>query len=254
MPKGKTTVDFLNNIDGVEETPKDIFKEDDLSDNTEIEEVDDDKPLPFHKDPKVQRYVEKQIAKALEDLPKPSAEREFRQEFQSEINLPPALVKLVGNDTPEKREALKELAEYMESLPKKAQEQFRAQVEQEQRELVEQDSAALNELNAGFEEIEESYGIDLSSNTAQAQKTRALFVEYIRKVSHKNEDGEVDQFADIPAAWEEFQERNKPQSASRAKGLASRGVTRSADASATPRAGNSWKDVERHFANLAKNN
>lgn len=251
MANETSTADFLNNLT---EDKVELFKEPVLSDIKETENAEDDKPLPFHKDPKVQRYVDRQIAKALEDLPKPSVEQQFRQEVRDELNLPPALVKFVGNDTPEKREALKGLADYLDSLPAKAQEQFQERMEMEQRQVAQADDAALNELNAGFEDIEESFGVDLSSNTASAQRTRSAFVEYLRKVSHKNADGEVDQFADIPAAWEEFQERNKPQSNQRSKELAARGMTRSTDTSSAPKAGNSWKDVERYFSTLKKTN
>lgn len=249
MKPNESVANFLNTIDAKDE----IFTEPVLSEETETVE-EDDKPLPFHKDPKVQRYVEKEIAKALKDLPDHSEERKFRQEVQDEISLPPALIKLVGNDTPEKREALKELSSYLESLPQKAQEQFQEKMMEEQRQVAEKDDAALNELNQGFEDIEESFGVDLSSNTASAQRTRTAFVEYLRKVSHKNEDGEVDQFADIPAAWEEFQERNTKPSSSRARELASRGMTRSTDTSNTGPQGKSWKDVDRFFEGLKKSN
>lgn len=260
MAKETSVVDFLNNIDGAEAPQKDIFKEDVPSqEETNEPEVEEkaEKRLPFNKDPKVQRYIDEEIDKRLKFVPQPSAERQFKEEVRNEVNLPPALVKLVGNDTPEKREALKELSEYLESLPKKAQQEFEQRMIEEQQEAAKEDAAALDELNAGFEEIEDQYGVDLSGNSAQAQKTRASFVDYLRKVSHKNGDGEVDQFADIPAAWEEFQERNKPQSASRAKGLASRGMTRSTDASPTPQwnsSGDPWKNVEKHFEQLKRSN
>lgn len=257
MPKDKTnsTVDFLNNIDGVEETNKDIFKESSVLEEKEPEEEVEEKRVPFHKDEKLQRFIDKEVEKRLKFV-QPSEEQKFRQEVQGEINLPPALVKLVGNDTPEKREALKELSEYLDTLPKKAQEQFEQKMLEEQQKTQEEDTEALNELNTGFEEIEDQYGVDLSSNSSQAQKTRASFVEYLRKVSHKNEDGEVDQFADIPAAWEEFQERNKPQPASRAKELASRS-TRSNEAKTAPQWDSTkdpWRQVERHFEDLKRTN
>lgn len=245
MPEDKksSTVDFLNNI-----APEPFKEEQVETPEEEKEEVaGEEKVLPFHKDPKVQRYVEKQIEKALKDV-KPSAEQKFKQEVREELNLPPALVKFVGNDTPEKREVLKELASYLDSLPVKAQEQFEAKMLKDTQEAAAKDSAALEELNTGFEAIEEEYGVDLTSDT----KTRASFIEFLRKVSHKNAEGEVDQFADIPSAWETFQERQKPVPASRAKELASRGMTRSGDANTAPKAGNSWRDVDKYFESLKK--
>lgn len=245
----ESVADFLNNLG----TDKEIFKEPVLSEEKETE-TEDDKPLPFHKDPKVQRYVEKEVARAIKDLPDRSEERKFRQEVQDEINLPPALIKLVGNDTPEKREALKELSSYLESLPAKAQEQFEQRMVEQQQQVAQEDRDAVSELFSGFEDIEDQYGVDLTSGRASAIKLQESFKDYLRKVSHKNEDGEVDQFADIPAAWEEFQERNKSQPATRAKELASRGMTRSSDTTSTSPQGSSWKDVDRYFAKLKSSN
>lgn len=249
MPPNESVANFLNTIDVKDE----IFTEPVLSDETEpIEE--DDKPLPFHKDPKVQRYVEKEIAKALKDIPAPSAERQFRQEVQDEMDIPPELVKIVGNDTADKREALIAFDKYLKTLPAKAQEMFEQKMLEQEQAIAESDHDAVTELFAGFEDIEDQYGVDLTSGKASAVKLQDSFKEYLRKVSHKNEDGEVDQFADIPAAWEEFQERSAKPSSSRARELASRGMTRSTDTSTAGPQGKSWKDVDRFFENLKKSN
>lgn len=247
--KENSVADFLNNIDGNKEVFKEEVKPESESEDTGEKGEKEEKTLPFFKDPKIQRYIEKQVEKKFGEL-KPSEESKFRQEVKEKLNLPPALIKLVGNDTPEKREALKELSEYLDSLPAKAQEQFQAKMKAEADQVAAQDKAALEELNTGFESIEEDYGVDLTSDS----KTRASFLEYLRKISHKNADGEVDQFADIPAAWEDFQERNKPKSAGRAKELASRGLTRSGDTSNEVPKGRSWKDVDRFFEKLKSNN
>lgn len=244
MPQDKkesSTVDFLNEISSTKEP----FKEDTTSDVDET--IEDEKPLPFHKDPKVQRYVEKQIEKAMEKMPKPSAESQFKKDVE-EINLPASFIKLVGNDTEEKKGVLKDLSNYFSTLKGEARQEFLEEMKQQEQQQVAEDTAALTELNTGFEQIEEEYGVDLTSDT----KTRAAFVEFLRKVSHKNADGEVDQFADIPSTWETFQGMNRSQPASRAKELASRGMTRSADATISSKTGNSWKDVERHFETLKK--
>lgn len=243
MPQDKnSTVDFLN---GITDTPEPFKEEEEVKDETDEK---DDEPLPFHKDPKVQKYLEKEIQKALKEH-QPSAEKQFRQEVKDEIDLPPALVKLVGNDTEEKREALSALAKHLDSLTDKAKEKFLEEMREQEREVQEADDAALDELNAGFDAIEEEFGVDLSRDSQK----RAAFVEYLRKVSHKNADGEVDQFADIPAAWEEFQERqSKP--ASRAKELASRGLARSGDTTSAPVQRRDWNAVEKYFDQLKSNN
>lgn len=241
MEKEKDAVlDFLN---GTEEKSE-VFKEE----TTEEPVVEtEEKVLPFHKDPKVQRYVERQIEKALKDI-KPSAEQTFRKEA-NDINLPPSFVKLVGNDTAEKVEVLKDLSTYFGTLKGEARQEFLQEMKEQEQKAKAQDDAAVEELNSGLEQINEDYGIDLDSDA----KTRASFIEFLRKVSPKNEDGEVREFADIPSTWETFQEMNKKVSQpSRAKELASRGITRSNDASGPAPTGRSWKDVDRYFDSLTK--
>lgn len=243
----ETTIDFLNNIDKAEP-----FKEEPVVEPEEEKEevAGEEKPLPFNKDPKVQRYIEKQVEKAMKDI-RPSTEQTFRKEVDEEINLPASFIKLVGNDTDEKKEVLKDLSKYFGTLKGEARKEFLEEMNQKEIQAKEADNAALEELNSGFEAIEEQYGVDLDADS----KTRAAFVEYLQKVSPKNADGEVTQFADIPSAWEVFQERAKPEpKASRAKELASRGMTRSTDTSAPAiRSGNGWKDVEKHFQSLTNN-
>ncbi len=250
MPKEKnSTVDFLNNIDSKEE----IFKEEPKVETSEdTEDVVDEKSLPFHKDEKVQRYVAKQIEKALKDF-KPTAEQSFRKEVD-EINLPASFIKLVGNDTDEKKEVLKDLSKYFGTLKGEARQEFLNELKEQEAAKTAEDVKAQEELDTAFEEIEENYGVDLSSNTATAKKTRSDFVEYVRKIAPKNADGEVVAFPDLNAAFEVFQERTvKTAPASRAKELASRGMTRSTDTGSEAPKGRSWKDVDRFFEKLKAN-
>ncbi len=244
MPPEKNPIlDVLNG----ESEKEELFKEEETDVKDDVK--DSAETLPFHKDPKVQKYLDKEIQKALKEH-QPTMEQKFRQEVKDEIDLPPALVKLVGNDTEEKREALKALASHLDSLTDKAKEKFLEEMRSQEKAVQEADNAALEELNAGFESIEEEFGVDLSKDSQK----RTAFVEYLRKVSHKNADGEVDQFADIPAAWETFSEQQPAKPASRAKELASRGMTRSGDTTRAPSQGRSWKDVDRYFDSLKENN
>lgn len=253
MPEDKksSTVDFLNNIDGpfVEEP---IEKE---KEATEVEVEEDSKPLPFHKDPKLQRYIEKQVEKGLKDQPRGEVEQQFRKDV--EVNLPQSFVKLVGNDTEEKKQVLKDLSDYFGNLKgdakKEAWEEMQQQSERAQEQQVEADNQAVEELENYFDEIEDTFNVDLSSNSTLAKKTRAEFIDYVRKIAPKNEDGEVSAFPDLVSSFEEFQDKNKRAPATRAKELASRGLTRSNDTTTALPQGRSWKDVDRFFNKLKAN-
>lgn len=241
--------DFLNLA------PQDPFKETEVTkeDEPEVEEDSvEEKSLPFHQDPKVQKFIDKQVEKRLATF-KPEVERFQESVKQDEINLPSSFIKLVGNDTEDKKQVLRDLSSYFSNLKGEARKEFLAEIQQQEEQQQAEDQAALSELESGFEEIEENFNIDLSSNTAVAQRTRTAFVDYLKKVSHKNADGEVDQFADIPAAWEEFQSRQQKSNAT-AKKLASRSIGSSQSASEVPQGRDySWKGVEKMFSTLSKN-
>lgn len=251
--KNGSMADFLNNFSDKE----DIFKEEPAESDTS-EEVEDEKPLPFHKDPKVQRYVDKQIEKAIKAIPTPDQRTAREETSPSDVkDVIAAFTAIVGNDTPEKVKALealeKTLAGADERASQKAIERFQQQVQEQEQQRTKEDEAAITELNSGFEEIEETLGVDLTSNTAQAQKLNLEFRQYLKKIAPKDENGEVKSFPDIPAAFEEFQERNKRAPATRAKELASRGMTRSNDTATSAPTGKSWKDVDRFFDKLKAN-
>lgn len=246
MDNEKSAVlDFLNG--GSE--PKDIFTEEPAE--AALEGVND-KPLPFHKDPKVQKFIQKEIEKAKKDF-KPSevpmAEKTISSEVEDVIG---AFTAIIGNDTPEKVKALDALKRTLngsdERASAKAIERFNQQIRDQEEQIKAQDEAAVDELNNGFEQIEEDYGVNLYANPTLLESFKA----YLRKISPKNAQREIREFADIPSAWETFQERNKAQPQSRAKQLAARGLARSADTSNVPPTGRSWKDVDKYLDSLKK--
>ena len=254
MQEGKSnaTVDFLNEISNVPFEEKKIEAETETEGEGE-QETGEEKPLPFHQDPKVQRFIEKQVEKRLKDF-KPSAEQTFRKETDSEIKLPDSFIRLVGNDTEEKKQVLKDLSNYFGTLKGEARQEFLAEMREQEQKQVEQDNAVAAELDEAFENIEETYNVDLSSNSAGAKQLRAQFIEYVRKIAPKDANGEVVAFPDMDSAFEIFQERNKRAPAVRAKELASRGLTRSADTATVAPTGRSWKDVDKFFGQLKANN
>jgi phage-related protein len=239
--------DFLNDSK-LEQSDVDLIPEEK---QVAVEEDAVEKPLRFDKDPKVQRFIEKQVEKRLKDF-KPEVREVAKEES---LGLPDSFVELVGNDTPQKQKVLKDLSNYFGTLKGEARQEFLAEMQEQQRVEAQRDNEVLQELNEGFEEIEDTHGVDLSSNTPAALKTRAAFVDYLKKVSHKNAEGEVDQFADIPAAWEEFQSR-QTKSPNRAKALASRSLGSSQAVSDSPQQGRdySWKGVEKYFGSLSNKN
>lgn len=256
MPtESNSVLDFLNDIT----EPTEIFSEKPVIESTEIQEgTKDDKPVPFHKDPKVQRYVEKEIEKALGN--KTQTVEKNQEVVPSDVkDVIEAFTAIIGNDTPEKVRALEKLEKTLqgsdERASTKAIERFQQQVKEQEQQQTQAEKAAQDELDTYFDEIEETYNVDLSSNSASAKQMRSQFIDYVRKIAPKDEKGEVKAFPDMMASFEDFQERQKRTiQPTRAKELASRGLTRSSDTTSAVPQGRSWKDVDRYFDKLKATN
>lgn len=215
-----------------------------------------EKPEPFHKDPKVQRYVQKQIEKALKDL-KPSETRQFIEDTKSEDpnDLVEAFTAIIGNDTPEKVRALKMLEKSLSAVEEKASQKALSQMEAERQRIQQEEEEAVEELMQGLENIEESYDVDLTSNTQTAKKLRGEFVDFISRIAPKNSNGDVVAYPDLDEAYKMFKEKKSASSSqnTRAKDLAARSISRSGDASNTPTTTDkSWRGIDKIFAKLNK--
>ena len=243
---------FLSGLDKVEVDP---FKQEVLADpfNTKQEEKKEEEQveekLPFNKDPKVLRFIEKEISKRLSA--QPNAEREFVKETKHESDsLADVLTRIVGNDTPEKISAVKDLREELSSLKEQARQEALQEIEFKQLEEVKAEQEAMNELTSGFEDIEENFNVDLTSDKAKA--LRSDFVDFIKLIAPKDEDGEVVEYPDLQETFKLFQKtRTQTQAPNRAKELASRSMNRSSDASAVQQnRDQSWKGVEKMLNKL----
>lgn len=248
--------DFLKGLTA-EEDPFAAEVVDPLEPKPSEESTEEEKPLPFNKDPKVQRFIQKEVQRLAKEL-KPTETQTFVREVSKdkeeadEVLL--ALTEIVGNDTPQKiaavtrlRKALaSEKAESVQRAVEELQTYTSQEVEAEQEEYEE----AQNELVQGFESIEDTYGVDLLSEKGKG--LRGEFIDFIKRIAPKDEDGEVTQYPDFEETFKLFKDTRKAPSNNRAKDLASRGIARSTEATQTQKTGNSWKDVERVFSKLAK--
>jgi hypothetical protein len=241
--------DFLSGLDEsnkeFEENPNPFGEEETLETKEAEEAPEEEKPLPFHKDPKVQRYVEKQIAKALDGRP---VEKEFVKEAGESAD--DYYERLIGNDTPEKLAMIREAKARDEKLLAQAEERAFSRLTQEQQKEVEADRQAEEELDNSIEEIEETFNVDLTSNNPVARKTRVDFMKFVERIAPKNRNGEITEYPDMNAAFETFQSTKQTAQPSRAKDLAARGVARSAEVSDKPQERLSFDNADNIFSRL----
>ena len=246
--------DFLKDVSGEEDT-KDPFKAD-STDPFESKEPKDEKvpdakeeeKLPFHKDPKIQRFIQKEIEKVTKDL-KPTSTVEEKKEAIDEAD--EILTRIIGNDTPEKVTAIRDFKKYLTGLEEKGAEKALRKLQEEREQAEREDVEAENTLTQGLESIEENFSVDITSSNQSAIKIRSEFLEFVKKIAPKDSNGDVREFPDLEQAFETFQALRTQPKNTRAKDLAARGMSRSSDASAAPKnEDNSWKAVERMMSKL----
>lgn len=206
----------------------------------------EEKPLPFHQDPKIQKFIAKEVAKGLQNrTSEPQTQTKESDEFKDVMD---AMTAAIGNDTPEKQAALKAYENALKGIDQRSStktQQFMDEVRE--RELREQKEAE-EELDNAFEAIEETFDVDLTS--PRSQKTRSEFLTFVEKIAPKDRDGEILGYPDMNSAWETFSEMRKPGEPSRAKQLASRGMSRSSEAITVQPKKMDWNAVEDYMDSL----
>lgn len=129
--------------------------------------------------------------------------------------------KIYGTQSPEATAATELLKKALQDVEKTATEKALKTYREEQAREKESLANEEKELDSMVEEIEDEYGISMDANTKKG------FFTLLEKLSPKDRDGNVTEYADHNAVWEELQARKErlPNN-SRAKDLASRSMTR----------------------------
>lgn len=211
----------------------------------------EDKRVPFAKDPKIQRYIQKELDKRIKDIKLPEAKETVRESIQEADSVLDAFTMIIGNDTAEKKMALEKLAKGLSERDERTYKRAVTEIQSIQQRQTEDDKKAEAELVQGLESIEEEFEVDITSNTPQAKKTRGEFVDFIARIAPKNGDGDITSYPDMAQAFVLFRDISKKASPNRAKELASRGIERSGEASSAPASTEkSWASVDKMLAKM----
>ena len=128
--------------------------------------------------------------------------------------------KIYGTNTPEAIEATNLLREALEGVRQSATEDAFKRLEEQkgsEAKAVQEEEKNLDEI---LDHVEDEHGIDMSGDD------RTGFLTLLEKLSPKDSQGNIIEYAD-PDATAEFYLSRKEKTASRAKDLASRSMTRS---------------------------
>lgn len=212
-----------------------------------VEEVKvEEKPLPFHKDPKVLRFIEKEISKRA---PQVQEVKEVKKDDEDDY-----YIRLIGNDTPEKLAMIREAKSRDERLLQQAEDRAYNRVSSEKQRELDAERKAEEELTNSIDDIEESFNVDLTSKDPVARKARVDFLNFVEKIAPKNAQGEIVAYPDMLSAYETWNETKARPQPSRAKDLASRSMSRSGDAVAKPTERITFDNIDSFIEQAIKNN
>lgn len=225
-----------------EEHTQEGTQEDEDEGETSEEEVEDsgggkdDKKSEPHKN-RHHRRLERRLSEAdtlitaLTERVKVLSETDkFKQDTGT---LDEDLARIYGADTPQNAEATRILQgafkRYSDKAKAEALEEFRslqAQVAEERRKA---ESFVTSEL----ESIEDDFDVDLTSDSPAARKRRAGLLELVEKLSPKDKDGNITDYADFGTAYEIYQSREQKRDATRKKAVVTRTMTKSGTSAST---------------------
>jgi len=133
--------------------------------------------------------------------------------------------RIYGTDTPEAQAATEILKNALLGVKQEARDEalqtFRQEMEQSSQEVAKESQT----LDAMVEELEDEHGVTL---TPEVQKG---FFTLLERLSPKDRDGNVIEYADHHAVWDEYQERLKRKPDNRAKELSARSMIQGASGS-----------------------
>ncbi len=130
-----------------------------------------------------------------------------------------AVERIYGTDTPEAALATDLLKKAISGARDDAEERAYRRVSEERAKETEQFSAAESELDSMIDDIEDEYGVNLTESQERS------FFQMLEKMSPKDKEGNVVEYADPHAVWEVFSERMQRRPVNnRAKDLSSRSM------------------------------
>ena len=214
--------------------------------DTADEDEEDD--VPFHKNPKVMKFIEREIAKRIpESKPEPEV-RVVHSQDEDEDPLSDVLVRIIGNDTPEKLNAIKDFKKALGGMKEEAKYEALREIYSEREEEQQAEIDAQNEVSDALDDIEDTFNIDF--DTPQGRKTKSDFIDYVKRVAPKDNTGEIVAFPDWRETFSLFKESQRPVSNDRAKDLANRSISNTTVANTT-QAVDSFEQMDKWLESLS---
>jgi len=173
--------------------------------------------------------AEKEAAIAREARIEALSEAQKFREDTGNDELDTMVARIYGTDKPENAAATELLQKALKGYSERAKEEAIRTLREEFQQQSQEEEKEVQTVNSYIEQIEDTYGIDLSSTQA-ARERQQEFRDLWFRLSPKDRNGDVTEYADPFEVYEIFSQR-QPQN--RAQTVAARGMTRSTTSEAS---------------------
>lgn len=153
-----------------------------------------------------------------------SEQRKFL-ESTSDQTIDERLLTLYGSDANGKK-AAQITQSLLEDTARRARELALEDFKKESRERERAVAEDKEFIDGQLQDLEDTSGMELTSNTPLARKNRAEFLDMVSKFSSKDRDGDIQEYADFNEVFNVFKQTRKSANNSQQKDLASRGMAR----------------------------
>ena len=199
------------------------------AESAEVEETPEPRKNRHH------RRLEKQLEEARIE----AARAEARAQALLEMNVgkrsdevDPLLLQLYGSEERGKEAALIH-QKLIDSAVEKAREQALQEFNANQSARLREEQEAQAAIDSAFETVEDTYNVDLTSNSPAARKARTEMLELLERLSPKDAEGNIKEYADMSAVYDVYQSTRKESASTRQREAASRSMVKG-DVSPTP--------------------
>ena len=194
--------------------------------NKQADSSDDEEKLKNRKERRLYERLQRERQGSIEIAARLAAIEEARKISQDSPtdDYTKRIEKIYGTDSIEAREATRLLAEALRGAEERAVKIALDKIKEDRQREIQEQQEAERQLNGIIESIEDEYDVDLSDSS----EDRKGFLKLLEKLSPKNKDGEIIEFADGHSVYEIYKlNKERSSSTEKAKSLSSRSMTRS---------------------------
>lgn len=202
------------------------------------DEEGDDEPRKNRRHRRLEEALQKERESniALNERVKTLAElAQERNEEKAAMNVDERFVRLFGADENGK-EISRHFTEILNKTRNEAEENALKRFNEQQQQVLNEQKGYESFIDDQLETLEDTYNVDLTSDSPKARKSRREFLELIEKVSPKDQNGDIVDYADFGSTFDIYQSSmtKADDSMNRRKEIASRSIQRESSAPAEP--------------------